>query len=161
MIYSRWTFACALTLLLTSLPAHADPFTIDLEVKSSTDTKTARAEKVAPGERAKPRAVVEAKAGETLTVKWTLTYAGTQELPNVLVHCFAVQQKSLGQKEVPKLDRTVNFESALTMDFKPKDQASGRFVLKVAKPGFYLLRVETIDEDHRVLNFAAIDVRIE
>ncbi len=153
-----------LGLAFVSLPAYADHFTIDLEVKSPTATKTAHAEKLAPGEKAKPRLVVETKAGETLTVKWTLTSVSAQELSDVLVHCFIVREKALGQTETPKLDKDVLYESALTMDFKQKDKASGQFVLKAMKPGFYLLRVETIGAENRQNaheHFAAMDIVVK
>ena len=49
----------------------------------------------------------------------------------------------LGQRNVPKLNMGVAAESALTMDFAPKDATRGALSFTIERPGFYLLRLET------------------
>jgi len=78
-----------------------------------------------------------------MTVKWTVTStAKTGVVKDVLVHFFVVRGEKLGQASVPKLDKDVAAESALTMDFKPKEQGHGRAQLHHrCGTGIYLLRL--------------------
>ena len=148
-----------------SAPARADHFTIDLEVKAGGASKTVKADKAALGVKAKERQALTAKAGATMTVKWTVTStAKSGVVKDVLVHFFVVREEKLGQASVPKLDKDVAAESALTMDFKPKDKAKGELSFTIASPGIYLLRLETIGaasgaDGHE--HFAALDVVIK
>jgi len=148
-----------------SVPARADHFTIDLEVKAGGASKTVKADRAALGVKAKEREALTAKAGATMTVKWTVTStAKTGVVKDVLVHFFVVRQEKLGQASVPKLDKDVAAESALTMDFKPKDKATGELSFTIAAPGIYLLRLETIGaasgaDGHE--HFAALDLVIK
>lgn len=137
-------------------------FAIDLEAKTPTAGKTAHADVVALGVKPKERGVLEAKAGQRLTVKWTLRNVDPKmTFKDVTVHFFAVKEEKAGQVAVPKLDRDVAAESALSMDFKPKDSNEGELSFTIDKPGVYLLRVETLDaaqgEDGREY-FAALDL---
>src|SRR5436309_3191821 len=63
---------------------------------------------------------------------------------NVIVHVVTVKQERLGQLNVPKLDKGVVAESALTIDFNPKESARGRLRFALETPGIYLVRLETI-----------------
>jgi hypothetical protein len=137
-------------------------FAIDLDVKTPTASKTAHADVVALGVKPKERGVLEAKAGQRVTVKWTLRNVDPRAtFKDVTVHFFAVKEAKAGQTAVPKLDRDVAAESALSMDFKPKDSNEGELSFPLDKPGVYLLRVETLDaaqgEDGREY-FAALDL---
>jgi hypothetical protein len=148
-------FSCA-------VGVRADEFAIDLEARAGKESKTAHAEAAALGAAPKPRAVLEAKAGERVTVKWALRCTDAKETyKDVIVHFFAVREEKTGQQAVPKLDKDVAAESALTMDFKPKDAADGELSFTVDRPGSYLLRLETIGaaaglEGHE--HFAALDL---
>jgi hypothetical protein len=55
-------------------------------------------------------------------------------------------------------------ESALTMDFNPKDATRGELSFTLERPGFYLLRLETIGAavgaDGQEY-FAALDLEVE
>jgi hypothetical protein len=147
---------------LPAVAARADHFAIDLEARAGKESKTAHAETAALGTSAKPRPVLQVKAGERVNVKWTLRCTDAKETyKDVLVHFFAVKEEKAGQQAVPKLDRDVAAESALTMDFKPKDASDGELSFTVDRPGSYLLRLETIGaavglEGHE--HFAALDL---
>jgi hypothetical protein len=154
--------AVLLGLLSWTAAARADHFAIELEARAGKESKTAHTEAVALGATPKPRPVLEVKAGERVTVKWTLRCTDPKETyKDVVVHFFAVKEEKTGQQAVPKLDRDVTAESALTMDFKPKDANDGELSLTIDRPGSYLLRVETIGaavglEGHE--HFAALDL---
>jgi hypothetical protein len=144
--------------------ARAHHFTIDLEVASGKAKKVAHAETLGLGSKPKTRVVIELKAGTTLKVKWKLTNSDAKAtFKDVLVHFFVVKQQTLGQAFVPKLDKGVAVESALTMDFKPNENNEAELTFKIAKPGAYLLRLETIGaavgkDGHE--HFAAFDLDV-
>jgi hypothetical protein len=158
-----------LALLLVAWPAflpsaRAEHFTIELKAKTGENTKTAKTDAVALGEKPKPRGMLEARAGQDISVKWTLTCtAKKEEFKDVTVHFFVVKEEKVGQLAVPKLDKDVTAESALTMDFKPKDKSDGELTFKIETPGNYLLRLETLNgagaEGHE--HFAALDVVVK
>jgi hypothetical protein len=161
------TLVCCLALLVgLTVPAQigAAPFTIDLEAKQSKASQTAHAQPILGGGRPKTRAVLDIKVGATVTVKWTLRNTDAKAtFKNVLVHCFVVKEKEIGQLAVPKLNKDVVVETAQTVDFKPKDVARGALTFIIEKPGNYLVRLETIgaaatreDNDY----FAALDLRV-
>ena len=142
-------FLATLPALVISATARADTFTIDLEVKGPKAGRTVHAEAAATelldlGAKPKPRAVLEVQAGDTITIKWTLASTAPKEpVKDVLVHFYAVKINKSGDSPPPKLDKGVLLETALTMDFKPKDKTEGELSLQVDKPGVYLLRLET------------------
>jgi len=110
-----------------SVPARADHFTIDLEVKAGGASKTVKADKAALGVKAKERQALTAKAGATMTVKWTVTStAKTGVVKDVLVHFFVVRGEKLGQASVPKLDKDCGRGKRSHMDFKTQGQGHGR-----------------------------------
>jgi len=130
--------------LIVPSPVRAESFTIDLEAEAAKQTRKARAESVAAGGERQPRAILTAKAGIPITVKWTLKNTDPAATVNdVTVHFVAVKIDKPDQQTVPKLTKDVVAESALTMDFKPGDKSEGEVTFSVSKPGCYLLRVET------------------
>lgn len=159
----RSTLAICLSLsaaCYAAAPARGD-FAIDLKVTAGKASKTAHADVAGIGVKPKPRLVLEAKAGEPVTVAWTLQNTGKATVKDVVVHFFAVKEEKAGQEKPPKLNKDVAGESALTMDFKPKDKAEGELNLSLPGPGAYLIRVETIGvaagKDGNEF-FAALDV---
>lgn len=160
----RMTFATCLLMLVCSV-SRADHFAIDLKVQAGKNSKSAQEETASLGSKAKKRMVLNAKVGDRIVVKWTLTNKNAKTaVKNVLVHFFAVKQEELGQKTTPKLDKGVVAESALVMDFNPKDKTHGELSFVVDRPGPYLLRVETIgaaigDSGHE--HFAALDLLVK
>jgi hypothetical protein len=149
--------------LIASTATAAEPFAIDLIIRSGKASKTAHAESAAPLARSKERDVLEVKAGERITVQWKLN--GTDPkgtLKDVTVHFFAVKEEKVSQQSVPKLDKGVVAESALSMDFGPKDKNEGELNFTIDKPGCYLLRLETIGATAGPVgheDFAALDVK--
>jgi hypothetical protein len=145
--------------------ARGDHFAIDLKVQAGKESKTAATDTAALGVKAKKRDVVHAKAGDLILVKWTMTNTDAKvAVKNVLVHFFAVKLDEIGQKVAPKLDKGVLAESALTMDFNPKEKARGELSFVVHKAGPYLIRLETIgaavgDTGHE--HFAALDLLVK
>jgi hypothetical protein len=145
-------------------PVRAHHFTIDLEVQSGKARKTTHAQTLQLGEKARPRLILEIKAGSEVTVKWKLTStAAMTTYKNVLVHFFVVKQKMLGQEFPPKLDKGVIVESAQTIDFKPKESTEGQLNFTIPKEGAYLVRLETIGaavgkDGHE--HFAALDLKV-
>jgi hypothetical protein len=144
-----------------SNPTRAEHFAIELEVKGPKASHTARTETAGLGVKPKPRAVLEVQAGDQVTVKWTLTSTSKDTIKDVLVHSYAVKISKAGDPPPPKLAKDVLLETALTMDFKPKDKSHGELTLKPEKPGVYLLRLETIvdaanHQDHE--HFATLDL---
>src|SRR5205807_9949384 len=128
--------------LIVPAGARADHFAIDLEARTAKASRTAHAEKVAVGARPKSRGVLELKAGDRVTVKWKLTSTDPKDVAkDVVVHLFIVKEETAGQQAVPRLDRDVLAETAMTMDFKPKDQAEGELTVPIAKAGCYRLRL--------------------
>lgn len=159
---SRWL---SLTfVLLTVSSASAADFAIVLKVQVGKKSLTASEQKADIGAAQKKREVLRVKAGDKVQVRWTMTNRDKAALKGVLVHFFAVKQAELGQKIQPKLDKGVLAESALIMDFNPKDKATGELNFAVAQPGPYLLRLETIGAavgDRGQEFFAALELLVE
>jgi hypothetical protein len=144
--------------------AAAHHFTIDLKVESGKASKTVHAETLAIGVKPKERAVLRVKAGDKVAVHWTLTNVDAKAVfKNVTVHFAAVKEDRAGQYVPLKPGKGVIAESALTMDFSPKDSSRGGLAFTLDAPGFYLLRLRTIDaavgvDGHE--HFAALDLEV-
>jgi hypothetical protein len=150
--------------LFTAPAGAAEPFAIDFTVRCGRVSQTAHAEAAAALTKPKERGLLDAKTGERVTVKWKLSSTDAKaSLKDVTVHFFAVKEEKAGQQAVPKLDKGVVAESALSMDFGPKDKAEGELTFTIDAPGCYLLRLETIgaiagQAAHE--DFAALDVKV-
>ena len=159
-----FNFALLMTLMAFSNSARADHFAIELEVKGPKASHTAKTETAGLGVKPKPRAVLEMQAGDQVTVKWTLASTSSKDtIKDVLVHFYAVKISKAGDPPPPKLDKDVLLETALTMDFKPKDKTEAELSFTIDTPGSYLLRLETRDsagtEGHE--HYAALDVIVK
>jgi len=116
------------------------------------------------GDKPRPLPVLHIHADQTVWVGWQVTETESSEkFKDLLVHVFAIQEAKTGQQTVPKLSELAAYESALTMDFTPKDQAQGRFQLKFEQSGSYLVRVETMGLADLLGHefFAAVDVEVD
>jgi hypothetical protein len=137
-------------------------FAIDLKVQGAKASRTAHAETPKRGAKPTDRPLLEAKAGELLTVHWTLRRTDLRNpAKDILVHFVVVQEGQAGQPTIPRLDKGVAVESALTMDFQPKDETTGDLSFQVATPGAYLVRLETIGASQGAdgeETFAALDL---
>ena len=142
----------------------SEPFAIDLEVRCGKVSRTAYAESAAAGAKAKERDVLEVNAGDRITVRWKISGADAKaKIEDVTVHFVAVKEDQAGQTMAAKLVKGVIAESALIMDFGPKEKNESELSFTIDKPGFYLFRVETIDAvgggaSHE--SFAALDVKV-
>jgi hypothetical protein len=143
----------------------ADHFAVELKVQVGKASLTTQTETAGFGVTPKKRGVLKIKAGDRISVHWTLTNKDPKEtVKNVLVHFFAVKETEIGQKIAPKLDKNVAAETALNMDFTPRDKAQGELTFVIHEAGPYLLRVETIGaavgaEGHE--HFAALELLIQ
>ncbi|MFO0964096.1 MAG: hypothetical protein U0793_00730 [Gemmataceae bacterium] len=150
-------------LFLVGSTVRAEHFAVELKVETNGAAKTATGETLAPGVKAKDRAVVVGKAGAKVTVHWTLTNVSKAAAKNVVVHFFCVKEEMLNQPRVPKLTEDVVAESAVSVDFNPKDRTKGELTFVIDREGAYLIKVETIGaaggtEDHE--HFAQLDLSI-
>jgi hypothetical protein len=158
---------CSVLSCLFATAAHADYLKIDLELKAGKATKKAKGEHAAIGVKPKERGVFEVKSGQTVTVTWTVASTAKKDketVKDVTIHFFVVKEEKVGQTTVPKLDKDVPVESALTMDFKPKDRNDGELTFTIDTPGAYLLRLESIGaavgkDGHE--HFAALDLVVK
>jgi hypothetical protein len=145
--------------------ARADHFSIDLEAKAGDVSKSAKMDTAALGVKPRARGVLEARAGKPITVKWTVASTAKKgEVKDALIHFFVVKEEKAGQVAVPKLDKEVVVENALTMDFKPKDKTEGELTFQIDAPGNYLLRLETKETTSGIdghEHFAALDVVVK
>jgi hypothetical protein len=144
--------------------AASEPFAIDLEVRCGKASKTAHAESAAPGAKPSERAILEINAGDKITVHWKLQGADAKaKIEDVTVHFVAVKEEQANQPPPHKLVKGVVAESALIMDVGPKETNESQLSFNIDKPGYYLIRVETLDAaaggaSHD--DFAVLDVKV-
>jgi hypothetical protein len=163
---SPWPALTSLALVCApTAVAQANDFEIRVSVRSEgRETKTERTDESPAGGRKQPRPVVELEHDKPLVLSWHSESKDKSETyEDVLMHFFVVEEKRVGQTEVPKLSTGVIYEGALTMDFRPRDATDWRATLKIANPGNYLLRVETIGmaPKHGHEHFAAMDLVVK
>jgi hypothetical protein len=166
---TRATVGFGLCLLAWAVPQPAPllagHFTIDLKVEAAGASRTVHAQTAILGGKPQSRPSLEGAAGKPIAIHWALINANTREaFKDVLVHFFVVKEEKAGQPTVPKLDKHVEVESALTMDFKPGDKAQGEQTFQIDRPGVYLVRLETVGaavggDGHE--HFAALDLVIK
>jgi hypothetical protein len=140
---------------------HAADFAIDLTARAGDTSRSATA--VAPGAKPPARAVLTVNADTPITLRWTVRNIDKgATVKDVLVHTFVVKQERLDQPEVPKLNKGVAVQSALTMDFKPKARAESEVTFRVSAAGIYLIRLELKGAAGKgeLLAFAALDLRV-
>jgi hypothetical protein len=124
---------------ITASQLDAADFAIELSARTA---KQPAVEAVHASTSAKPRAVLQAPADTPVTVKWTVRNRDDAIVKDVLVHFVVVRIDKPDQQEVPKLTKGVAAESALTMDFRPKDRTEGELTFTVREAGCYLIRLE-------------------
>ena len=101
-------WACA----FTARTAAANDFQIQIRVQSENNEKrTERTEEAPSLSRAQPRPVVEVRRNAPVVLSWHAVNTGkTDTFEDVLVHFFVVEEKAIGQADVPKLSAGVVFE---------------------------------------------------
>ncbi len=145
-------------------PSWAEHAKINLDVTTAAGQATAFVDQTPPEHGKNPRPTLRARVGEPIKVQWMLTNVYPHKtLENVVVHFYVAREGSAGQKATPDLGVEANVvqESAFEMDFKPGAKAGTRTTFRVAKPGAYLIRVESrqTQSDHE--HFAAVDLVVE
>jgi hypothetical protein len=136
---------------------HAQDFTIEINAQVGKDGKTAEA-KYPKGARPRPLLTVNARAA--ISVKWTVRNAGKETVKDALVHFVVVKIAKPDQDEVPKLNKNVVVETALTMDFKALDKADGEITFAAPAAGVYLIRLEIKGTAAQTEPFAALDLMV-
>ena len=116
-------------------PIRAAQFTMDLKAQTAKQDKSAAAKYPSPNPTAQPRAVLMAGVNTAITVTWTVRNSDkTATVKDALVHFFIVKIEKPNQQVVPKLNKQVVAESALTMDFKAQDKTEGEITFTVTQP---------------------------
>jgi hypothetical protein len=151
-------------LVLGPFPVPAEHAKITLDLIAGGEQATSYVDQTPPDSGKNPRPVLKAKAGEPIQVKYMLTNVYPHKtLEDVVVHFYVARIDAVGQKTLPALEEGEDLvlETAFDMDFRPGGHAGGRSRFRVAKPGVYLVRVETrqTQSDHE--HFAAIDLVVE
>ncbi len=143
-MYLKAPLVFAIHLALFATAAMASDFQMSLHVKSAAQQASSKFTEEQPSSsKPRPRSVFTTTPKETLKISWSATNTTKQTtFQDVLIHCVLVAEKEAGQLGVPSL-KDPEQESAVTLDFKPGDVAKGEFSIKLAKPGVYLLRLET------------------
>ena len=168
MMKPLWLFAC-LALAAWPLSARAEHARIDLELihidpttGADGDSVSSTADTEPPAGGFNPRPVAKVRAGEPLVLQFVLTNKYPHGiLKDVTVRCYVVREDKLGQKELPDLTKGTVTDGKFMMNFKPDCRVGARVAFKIAEPGAYLLRVDTLNtaSDHE--HFSAIDVQVE
>ncbi len=152
-------------LLLVAWPLWADHFTVELKVQSGKQSVTGRTETVSLGDTPKKRGVLSVKAGDRITVHWRVQNVSPKvTAKDVMIHFFTAREMELGQKTLPKLKDDAAAQSAILMDFGPKEASEGDTVFTISKAGPYLVRVETKGagkgpDGHE--HFAALEILVQ
>ncbi len=155
-VFYRAAGGIAALLVSSVCSVSAEDFTLRLQARCGRQQQTATG--------ATPRPLLAAKAGLPIRVQW---FAQNGDKPGVIhdvtLHCFMTREQAAGQAEAPKPGPDAVYESALTMDFKPKAHSSADFVVQSPGPGIYVLRIETLGaaKEHGHEHSAAMDVKIE
>lgn len=151
------------SLLLALLPsaARAEHFDIKLTATAPDGTtKEAFADQTPPIGGLNPRAVLRAKAGDTITFQFMMTNVYAHESArNAGIRFYIVRETKLGQKAVPPLENLAA-EGSFTFNLKPRAKIGTKERVVMSQPGMYLLRVESqrTQRDHE--HFSAIDLEI-
>ena len=109
-----------------------------------------------------PRPLLKVQAGKPITVQFIMTNVYPHgAIKDTGVRYFVVREEKPGQKTVPELKQGVVTQGSFTWNLKPKARIGARLRLVINKPGFYLVRVETLRtrSDHE--HFSAIDIQVQ
>ncbi len=159
--------ACAgvALLLITSPLAHAEHFDIVLKAQSGRELAQAFMDTTPPIGGVNRRPILRAKAGDPISVSWQMKSGFPHGVMKaVTIHFFVVREDTLGQKPVPDPAGAAGLvDNSFVMDFAPKAAANGALRFAIAKPGSYLVRVQSEDthQQHDHEHFSALDLQIE
>ncbi|MCA1595884.1 MAG: hypothetical protein LC772_05620 [Chloroflexi bacterium] len=150
--------------LFSAVPAVAEHFDINLTLRGTHDTASARWDTSPLEGGVNPRQTLHAAVGEDLTLDWGIASDyphGTMKA--VRVRIFAAPEDRIGQKREPAPTAVRLFDNTFTADFLPDHRAVGRIHFRVHHAGNYLVRLqsENTAAEHGHEHFAAIDLKVK
>ncbi len=150
------------TIGLGVITARAEHFDITMTVEGAGKKAEAYADDSPPPEGLHPRPVLQAHAGVPLTLQFFMTYVNPHDVDKqVTIRFYVTPETRLGQKGVPLPDGKPAIEGTFVMDLKPKSRLGLTQKFRIARPGVYLLRLESVNSHSDHQHFSAIDLVIE
>jgi hypothetical protein len=158
-------------LVLAALPfsAHAEHARIDLKLirvdpnsGADGDSVSAAADQEPPSGGFNERPLLKVNAGEPLALQFVLTNTYPHGvIKNATVRYYVASEEKPGRQSKAELKKGTVTDGQFTLNLKPKCRVGARTAFSIKEPGFYVLRVETLNtaSDHE--HFAAIDVQVE
>ena len=135
------------------MPRAADDLLMmELSARVDAQQQTARGQAVSPASNRSPRAVLAAKSGAKIRIRWSVVNQDkTGAVPDVTVHVLLDDDQ-----------HNAVYESALVMDFAAQAKSSADFVVVAPAPGNYVLRLETIGaaRSHGHEHAAVMDMKV-
>jgi len=137
----------AALLLLLGGVARGAGYDVSLELSNGKDSATATSKPAGDGpvphvDPLAHRAVLQAAADGSFTLKWKVTRTAQDQAKDELVHFYVVKVEHQGQAPPPLEPTQVVLEGAVRMDFPNGDTATGTQPFRLEEPGIYLVCVE-------------------
>ncbi len=165
----RWWPTACVALLAWVMPVWAEHASIDLKVLHFDPQTSALKDQVSasmdhdpPEGGSNPRPLLKVKAGDPLVLQFffTNTYPH-KDLKDATIRYFVVREEKANQKPLPDLTKDVVTDGQFTLNFKPQAKVGARVAFTIAKPGVYLIRVESVNTQSDHEHFSAIDLQVE
>jgi hypothetical protein len=161
--------AACLALAVLPFSAHAEHARIDLKLirvdpnsGADGDSVSAAADQEPPPGGFNERPLLKVKTGEPLALQFVLTNTYPHGvIKNATVRYYVAPEEKPGRQSKAELKNGTVTDGQFTLNLKPKCRVGARTAFSIKEPGFYVLRVETLNtaSDHE--HFAAIDVQVE
>jgi hypothetical protein len=144
-------------------PVRAEHFDIRITLRGRAGEARAGWDTSPPEGGVNPRQVLQAAAGEELTLEWELSSVyphGTMR--RVVIRIFVAPEAEIGQRREPPADAPRVIDNSFTADFLPHHKARGHVRFRVADRGNYLVRLESEEtqKGHGHEHFAAVDLLV-
>lgn len=147
---------------LSAQVARAEHFDIMLSAEQDDGRVEAYADHTPPEGGVNERPILHVTAGKPIVLQFFMTDVNPHEtLEEVTVRYFVVAEIAAGQKPVPPPDKDAVVKGEFFLDFAPDKEVGLRQVFRIAKPGTYLLRVESENSHTDHEHFSAIDIEVE
>jgi len=152
-----------LVVAMLACPAWAEHFDFDVTVTSAKDKARSSTDTYPPPQGRNPRPVCHAKMGEPLVFQFFMSSNFPHDaIKGVTVRYFIVPIPKVGSPDVPNSGDDALVSGHFIMDFKPDTGKVGlRQVFHAAKPGVYLVRVQSENSDSDHEHFSALDLVVE
>ncbi len=149
-----------LTCLLATA-AQAEHFNIELLAACGGSKEASYADQSPPAMGVNPRPVLQARAGQPITVQFIMTNVYPHGvIPNAGIRYYVVKEDAPGQRTLPAVDGNAISQGTFDLDLKPKARIGGRLQVVIPNPGTYLLRVESLRTQNTHEHFAAMDLQV-